>query len=109
MNPKEIAESNLPGAEMVGKGLCDLASGTLSEEALLVLVASPRLRALAIEVPDSPTVPLPYEHALYSLLEEVNGEGAYSRYNSLIRRIVSFSRALEREVSARTRDSGKPA
>ena len=103
MNAREIAESNLPGAELVSKGLCDLIQGSYSEEALLVLVASPRLRALAINVPTVSSVPLPYEHVLYSLLEETHGNEAYSRYNSLIRRIVSFSRALEREMGARIR------
>jgi hypothetical protein len=33
------------------------------------------------------------------LLEERLGNGAHSYYNSLIRRIVSFAHALEREKS----------
>ncbi len=108
MMHSEVAESNLPGAELVSKGLYDLEGGIVSEESLLVMVASPRLRSLGIEVSLLPEIPLPHEHALYSLLEDTHGADAYSRYNSLIRRIVSFSRALEREVGARIRKGVQP-
>jgi hypothetical protein len=108
MKPSEVAESNLPGAELVSKGLYDLEAGIVSEESLLVMVASPRLKSLGIDVPVLSEISLPYEHALYSLLEDTHGADAYSRYNSLVRRIVSFSRALEREVGARIRKGVQP-
>lgn len=108
MTPSEVADSNLPGAELVSKGLYDLEGGIASEESLLVMVASPRLRSLGIDASLLPEISLPYEHALYSLLEVTHGANAYSRYNSLIRRIVSFSRALEREVGAQMRAAGPP-
>ena|SRR5215472_11158674 len=91
-----FAELGLPGTELVERGLADLKQNRVTEAALLVLVAAPRLRGLGIDVPacDFPT---PYEHQLYSRLEERYGTDAHSQYNSLIRRIVSFARALERE------------
>jgi hypothetical protein len=86
----------LPGEELVQKGISDLAQGELTEEALLVLVAAPRLRNLGIEIPDMANVSR-CEHRLYERLEERLGTGAHSYYNGLVRRIVSFSHALERE------------
>jgi hypothetical protein len=91
-------EGELPGEDFVQKGLEDLAQNRVSDFSLLVLIASPRLRRLGIEVPDW-AFPKSYEHALYARLEERLGLGAHSYYNSLIRRIVSYARALERERS----------
>lgn len=88
----------VPGAELVSRGLADLAGQVISEAALVVMVASPRLRRLGIQVP-AVSAPRPYEHALYTLVEERYGRGALSYYNSLLRRVVSFCRALEREAS----------
>lgn len=90
--------SGLPGAEFVRQGLADLDRNMLTESALLILVAAPRLTALGIPVKTPQPLPSePLEHALYALLEDQFGAGAYTRYNSLIRRMVSFARALERE------------
>ena len=59
---------------------------------LLVSVGAPRLARLGIEVPS----PLPSpEHRLYELLRSEDADGAHSRYNALIRRLVSFERAAE--------------
>jgi len=55
-------------------------------------MASPRLRALGFDVPVS--VGAGPSHRLYELLER-EGPGAYSRYNALVRRMVSFARAAE--------------
>ncbi len=89
----------LPGESLVRQGLGDLRDGRLTEEALLVLIAAPRLRALGLAVPEA-TSPAPPEHLLFGLLEERLGRGAHSYYNGLIRRIVSYSRALEHEKTA---------
>jgi len=94
----ENSDALLPGEDLVRQGLADLSKGVLSESALLVLVAGPRLRGLGIQVPEWP-LNEPYEHALYSLIEERLGTGAHSYYNSLLRRIVSYAHALEREQS----------
>jgi hypothetical protein len=101
---KENGQSLLPGEDLVTQGLADLAKCILSESALLVLVAGPRLRGLGIEVPKWP-LDRPYEHALYSLIEKRLGTGAHSYYNSLIRRIVSYAHALEREQSRAERET----
>lgn len=98
--------SGLPGAEIVESGLRDLRAGERTESALLVLIAGPRMKRLGLEIPERSDIARPYEHALYALLEETQGDGAYSRYNSLIRRIVSFSRALEQQVSKSRTESG---
>jgi hypothetical protein len=94
----ESPERSLPGGELVQQGLADLAAGRLTELALLVLIAAPRLKRLGIQVPDHAR-PLPYEHELYARLDQRLGTAAHSYYNSLIRRIVSYTRALEHERS----------
>jgi hypothetical protein len=91
-------ENLLPGEDIVKEGLDDLAANRVTDFSLLVLIAGPRLRRLGITIPER-TSPRPYEHLLYERLEERLGTGAHSFYNSLIRRIVSFARALEAEQS----------
>ncbi len=90
--------ADLPGAELVLPGLREVRQPGVTECGLLVLIAAPRLQRLGLEVPDRPDIPQPYEHRLYELLEETHGDGAYSRYNSLIRRLTSFSSALEHRL-----------
>jgi hypothetical protein len=81
----------LPGADLVASGLEDLAHGRETVAALLVLIGAPRLRRLGIAVPEAP-VRQP-EHRLYERLAAGDPDGAHSRYNALIRRLVSFERA----------------
>ena len=82
--------TSLPGAELIEQGLRDLARSAETVESLLVSLSAPRLRALGIEVP-SPLADA--ELRLYQLLATQHGAGAHSRYNALIRRVVSFQRA----------------
>ncbi len=84
-----MAFEGLPGCDLVMKGIEDIANGHESAEALLVAVGAPRLRALGLDIPylEGP------EHALYELLARDDPDGAHSRYNALIRRLVSFERA----------------
>src|SRR5439155_20489635 len=91
--------SSLPGGDLVERGLRELRAGQRTESGLLVLIASPRLMALGIDVPARHDILRPYEHRLYELLDDTHGAGAYSRYNSLIRRIVSFSHLLGRVLA----------
>ena len=95
MNPV-TPEGALPGEDIVRQGLADLAQGRVTDFSLLVLIAAPRLTRLGIHVAAKPCV-RPYEHELYERLDRRLGAGAHSYYNSLIRRIVSYARALERE------------
>jgi hypothetical protein len=88
--------SIFPGGDLVAKGLEDLGRGIVSEEALLVLEAKPRLARLGLDIP-RPTVSHEfYGHFLYEMLEERLPHGAHSAYNALIRRIVSFATAYSR-------------
>src|SRR4051794_40534337 len=91
--PDDLAR--LPGADLVITGLEEIDRAAPTESALLLLVASPRLRRLGFRIPERPDIPRPYEHRLYDLLEKQCGAAAYSRYNSLLGRIVSFCHALE--------------
>ena len=93
--PEEL--TGLPGAELVIPGLEEISRAEPTEYALLLLIASPRLRSLGYEIPERADIARPYEHQLYGLLERTHGPAAYSRYNSLLRRIVSFCRALEHQ------------
>jgi hypothetical protein len=81
----------LPGGDIIDTGLQDLSDGRETIPALLVAIGAPRLRQLGFRVPDS--VPSHPEHRLYDLLVAEDVDAAHSRYNSLIRRLVSFERA----------------
>ncbi len=92
----EPSAGRLPGEELVRQGMADLRAGRLTELSLLVLIAAPRLRRLGLEIPERASLQ-PFEHQLYSRLEERLGPAAHSSYNSLVRRIVSYARALDGE------------
>jgi hypothetical protein len=83
-------QRQLPGDELVAKGISDLARGVESQESLLVSIGAPRLRRLGLELPEPFPAP---EHRLYELLRSEHGDAAHSRYNALVRRLVSFERA----------------
>ena len=84
--------TDLPGHELVSSGLADLAAGRETENALLVTMAAPRLRALGIDVPAARAGQA--SHRLYELIAR-DHDGAHSRYNALVGRIASFARAAE--------------
>jgi len=82
-----------PGGDLIREGLHDLEAGRESAAALLVAVGAPRLRRAGLQIPS-----LPFdnaEHRLYALLARTHADSAHSRYNALIRRLVSFERACE--------------
>ena len=82
-----------PGQDLIEQGLADLADGRETVESLLVEVGGPRLRRLGFAVPEhAGETP---EHRLYKLLADENSDAAHSRYNALIRRLVSFERSTE--------------
>ena len=87
----------IPGEALVAAGLEALRRGEHSVEALLVAVGAPRLRALGIAVPDTGRRLPPHpELALYRAVGRAHPGDAHSRYNALLRRLVSFERELER-------------
>lgn len=73
-------------------GFADLANDVESIESLLVLIGAPRLRRLGFDVPDTEYFP---EDRLYARLAAEDEDSAHSRYNALIRVLVSFERAAE--------------
>jgi hypothetical protein len=83
---------------LVAKGLADLNAGLRSEEALLVLIARPRLVGLGFDVPKVDEASEPFEHQLYSVLERRLPDRAHYAYNSLFQRIVSFANAYRPPV-----------
>ncbi len=83
----------LPGHELIEKGLSDLASDRETPEAMLVAIGAERLRRAGISVPLR--LPPDPEKSLYALLSRHEPDSAHSRYNALIRQLVSFERAAE--------------
>ena len=80
----------LPGGDLILRGLADCSRGISSIEALLVSIGAPRLAQLGFEVTD----PIPgAERRLYDRLSAEDADSAHSRYNGLVRRLVSFERA----------------
>ena len=77
-----------PGYALVREGLYDLEVKRETIPALLVLIGAPRLRKLGIEVPASKVIEP--EHRLYAALAAEDSDSAHSRYNALIRELVSF-------------------
>lgn len=84
---------HLPGSDLIETGLADLRAGRGTAAALLVAIGAPRLRQIGIDVPQN--VPKNPEHRLYALLAKDDSHSAHSRYNALIRRLVSYERAAE--------------
>lgn len=90
--------AHLPGGDLVAQGLRDVERGIDSEAALLVRIGGPRLRRLGFQIPpeadlqDGDSSP---EHRLYAKLARREADSAHSRYNALIRRLVSFERSAE--------------
>jgi hypothetical protein len=87
-----MRDAGLPGQDLIEQGVADLARGVTSVEALLVSIGAPRLRHVGVNVSNPILSP---EMKLYELLAESGSDSAHSRYNALIRRLVSFERAAE--------------
>ncbi|MGF1656272.1 MAG: hypothetical protein ACFCU3_04750 [Verrucomicrobiales bacterium] len=95
INPDALLQG-LPGHEMMLKGLQDVAREQKTIEACLVKIISLKLKSAGLldqklEVSDSPHL------ELYSHLEQQPGY-AYGRYNSLLRNLSSFTRALDHRL-----------
>ena len=76
---------------MIQEGINDLSMGRETIPALLAAIGAPKLRSIGITLPDF-DIRYP-EHRLYDLLATDGSDSAHSRYNALIRRLVSFERA----------------
>lgn len=88
----------LPDADLISSGLADLQAGRKETvPALLVTIASRRLRDLGLPVPPTGTLCPEPERQLYRRLGASAGphDDVYHTYNALVRRLVSFAQCLE--------------
>jgi hypothetical protein len=83
----------LPGGERVLSGLEDWRGGRVTVNSCLIAVAFGKFRKAGLVSGEAPFAEA--ELVLYDLLRKEGGN-AYGRYNSLIRELVSFGRALVR-------------
>jgi len=88
-----MVRRSLPGEDLIQSGIEDLTHGVESIPALLVSIGASRLRGIGLDIPPH-AIPSP-EARLYELLQQSEGDAAHSRYNALIRTLVSFERAAE--------------
>lgn len=93
--------AGLPGEELVRQGLADVYAGRQTVEAYLVRIARPRLSRAGLLTDILEDLPAEAELCLYRLLRTQGGD-AYSRYNALIRELVSFENALDRRLQKLT-------
>jgi hypothetical protein len=98
-NSREWSLENLPGGRRIELGLAERAAGLQGINACLVRIAAPRLRRAGFlkeeNMPDATA-----ELDLYQILLGEPGD-PYSRYNALLRELVSFEHALDQCLSHR--------
>ena len=92
--------NGLPGERLIREGLADIKSGRRSIAACLVAIARPRLQQSGFISPGAADFLPDAELQLYRLLRQEEGD-AYSRYNSLVRELVSFEQALDHRQRSR--------
>ena len=94
--PLDLLEG-LPGGDLIGQGLEDLRAGRLTVEACLVRIARPRLSRARL-LPEEPDRDDGAELELYQMLaaEDLH---AHSRYNALLRELISFEHALDHRLA----------
>ena len=88
--------SGLPGARRVAEGLHDYRESRHTLASCLVRMARPRLAKVGL-MEALPGHDTQAELDLYQLLAPT-GNQAHSRYNALIRELVSFERALDHRL-----------
>lgn len=84
----------LPGEKLVRQGLADFQAGLCTIPACLVRIARPRLSRAGLMPPSVPGQFSEAELQLYGLVK-LEGGDAYSRYNALLRELISFENALD--------------
>ena len=89
----------LPGEALLRKGLDDFESGRRTIAAHLVAIARSRFIRLGLLSPETQTEITEPELQLYRLLREQRTGDAYSRYNALVRELVSFEQALNHRLT----------
>lgn len=91
---------NLPGAELLADALDPTRPRSVNVSSCLLSMARSRLQRGGMSVPSDRGNIADPELTLYRLLRAEGGD-AFSRYNSLVRRLVSLERALERRSRVR--------
>src|SRR4249919_99274 len=94
---------DLPGADLVKRGIADVRAARRTAESLLVAMAAPRLQALGVLEKGEASGVQNAELALYELLGDERSLDPYSHYNALRRELSSFVRALEHRLEASSR------
>ena len=87
----------LPGADRIRQGLEDIRAGRRSIAACLVRMARPRLSRANL-MPPAPAEDDVAELELYRMFAS-EGSNAHSRYNALVRELISFEHALDHRMS----------
>lgn len=96
MKPSDLM-IGLPGEDLLRQGLADFHSNHYTIPMCLVQMARPRLDQAGLLPRNISNTFAEPELQLYRLLRQENGD-AYSRYNALLRELVSFEMALERRM-----------
>lgn len=96
--------SGLPGESLVRQGLDDLSAGKRTAPAYLVCIGRRRLETAGLLSPADRSLSEEPELELYRLLRSEGGD-AYSRYNALLRELISFEQALDRRIRQSSNDS----
>lgn len=91
--------SGLPGAERILAGLRDYSQNRLTVDACLVRIARRRLSRAGL-LDEIPYADDGAELELYNHLAH-EGARAHSRYNALLRELVSFEHALDHRLARR--------
>jgi hypothetical protein len=86
--------AGLPGETLVREGLADCQAGRCTIAACLIAIARPRLAGAGLLPTAVAMGMMELELQLYRLLRGQSGD-AYSRYNALMRELVSFEYALD--------------
>ncbi len=84
----------LPGGELIRQGLADYAAGDCTIPACLIGVAHTRLSRAGLLAASVTRLFAEPERQLYFLLRQETGD-PYSRYNALLRELISFEQALD--------------
>ena len=98
MKPPDLL-AGLPGETLMREGLADWAAGRRTIAACLVAIGSRRLLRAGLIPPVAArqNENEDAEHQLYQMLLQAGGD-AYSRYNALLRELISFENALDRRT-----------
>lgn len=88
---------DLPGEALILKGLTDLAENRHTIESCLVRIAENRLARAGI-LPKGKLTSENAELELYAFFAPL-GDSAHSKYNAMIRELISFEQALDHRLT----------